>query len=295
MRCTVCPRSCPVDRSESFGFCGCSAIPYVARIGLHHDEEPFFSGTRGSGTIFFSGCNLNCIFCQNHAIHDASFGTPYSPEMLADAMLWLQSQGAHNINLVTPTPHRDSLLKAIPLAKTRGLTLPILYNTNAYETVETIHLLDGLIDLYLPDLKYTDPRLSLKFSYAKDYAAVALDAISAMIDSVGFLRLDENGLAVRGVQIRHLVLPACVYDTRSVLDAILARFGRDCPISLMSQYTPTAQTKEPPLHRKLTVREYDNAVEYALSLGFTHLLIQGMDSVGTHFTPTFTASENKLS
>lgn len=287
MVCTVCPRSCAADRIGKLGFCGCSQVPHVARVALHFDEEPFISGTRGSGTIFFSGCNLNCIFCQNHVIHDASFGTPYSVEALADAMLRLQEEGAHNINLVTPTPHRDSLLKAIPLAKRQGLTIPILYNTNAYETVETIQMLDGLIDLYLPDFKYVDARLSGKFSFAGEYAAIATKAIHAMVDSVGFLTLDENGMAKRGVQIRHLVLPSCVFDTRAVLDTILEQFGKDCPISLMSQYTPTTHTKEPPLNRKLTVREYDNAVEYALSLGFTNLLIQGMDSVGTHFTPTF--------
>lgn len=287
MSCTVCPRHCPVDRQQTAGFCSCTDVARVARIGLHHDEEPAISGTNGSGTVFFTGCNLKCIFCQNHRINDGALGRAYTASELADAMLKLQSDGAHNINLVTPTPHRDTILSAIRHARQRGLNLPIVYNTNAYETVETIRMFEGLADIYLPDFKYADDRLAMAFSTAKDYCRVALDAITEMVRQVGFLKTDDNGIAVRGVHIRHLVLPNCVADTRSVLDLLLEAFGKDCPISIMAQYTPIPQCKKPPLHRRLTQREYDHAVEYALSLGFTNLTIQEASSVGAQYTPDF--------
>jgi Uncharacterized Fe-S protein PflX, homolog of pyruvate formate lyase activating proteins len=202
-------------------------------------------------------------------------------------MLKLQGMGAHNINLVTPTPHRDALVEALRLAKRDGLSIPVVYNTNAYETVETVRAFEGLVDIFLPDLKYIDPRLSLKFSKAADYFDTAIEAISEMVRQVGFMQTDENGIAVRGVRIRHLVLPGCVFDTRAVLDAICARFGSDCPISLMSQFTPIPECTQKPLDRPLTRREYDAALEHCLSLGFTDVFTQELTSVGRSFTPPF--------
>ena len=234
MSCSICPRNCNIDRTAAAGFCGCSSVPLVARAALHFDEEPSISGTRGSGTIFFSGCNLKCIFCQNMVLQDGTLGEPFPVERLAETMLKLQERGAHNINLVTPTPHRDAIVSALRLAKANGLTIPVLYNTNSYETVETIQAYQGLVDIYLPDLKYVDPRLSFKFSRATDYFDVAINAIEEMYRQVGPMVCDGNGLALRGVRIRHLVLPGCIYDTRQVLDAIKAHFGKECPISLMS-------------------------------------------------------------
>jgi len=287
MSCTICPRNCSVDRTAAKGFCGCSSVVRVARAALHFDEEPSISGTNGSGTIFFSGCNLKCIFCQNMVLTDGTLGEAFSVSRLAEAMRKLQAIGAHNINLVTPTPHRDAITEALRIAKREGLTIPVVYNTNAYETVETIRAYEGLVDIYLPDLKYVDPRLSLRFSRASDYFDTAIESISEMIRQVGFMKTDENGIAKKGVRIRHLVLPGCVFDTRAVLDTIKARFGTDCPISLMSQFTPIPECRVKPLDRPLTKREYETAVDYCLSLGFTNVFIQELTSVGRSFTPPF--------
>ena len=287
MSCTICPRNCKIDRTAAKGFCGCSSVVRVARAALHYDEEPSISGSRGSGTIFFSGCNLKCIFCQNMVLTDGTFGEICDVPRLVDIMLKLQSLGAHNINLVTPTPHRDTLTEALRLAKENGLSIPVVYNTNAYETVETIRAFDGLVDIYLPDLKYVDPRLSLKFSRASDYFDTAIEAIGERIRQVGFMQTDADGIAKKGVRIRHLVLPGCVYDTRNVLDAIKDRFGVDCPISLMSQFTPIPECTIKPLDRPLTQREYENALAYCISLGFTDVYTQYLTSVGRSFTPPF--------
>ena len=287
MACNICPRNCKIDRTAAAGFCGCSSVVRIARAALHFDEEPSISGTHGSGTIFFSGCNLKCIFCQNMVLTDGKLGEVFSVPRLAETMLKLEALGAHNINLVTPTPHRDAIVEALRLAKNDGLRIPVVYNTNAYETVDTIKAYRGLVDIYLPDLKYVDPRLSLKFSRASDYFDTAIEAIAEMIDQVGFMQTDENGIAFRGVRIRHLVLPGCVFDTRNVLDAIKARFGTDCPISLMSQFTPIPECTVKPLDRPLTLREYENALEYCISLGFTDVYTQDLTSVGRSFTPPF--------
>ncbi len=287
MPCTICPRNCHIDRTAANGFCGCSSVPKVARAALHFDEEPCISGTRGSGTIFFSGCNLKCIFCQNIVLQDGTLGEPFTVDHLVETMLALQSRGAHNINLVTPTPHRDILVPALRAAKENGLSIPVLYNTNAYETVETIRAYEGLVDLYLPDLKYHDDRLARKFSKVTGYFPIALEAIREMVRQTGFMQTDNSGMALRGVRIRHLVLPGCVFDTRAVLNAVAETFGTDIPLSLMSQYTPMPACKEPPLSRRLTKREYESAVEHCISLGFQNVYIQGFESVGTNYTPPF--------
>ncbi|MBR6039038.1 MAG: radical SAM protein [Clostridia bacterium] len=287
MECNICPRNCKIDRTVAAGFCGCSSVVRIARAALHFDEEPSISGTRGSGTIFFSGCNLKCIFCQNMVLTSGTLGEVFDVPRLADVMLKLQALGAHNINLVTPTPHRDAIVAALRLAKSKGLSIPIVYNTNAYESVDTIRAYEGLVDIYLPDLKYVDPRLSLKFSRAADYFDTAIESITEMIRQVGFMETDENGIAKKGVRIRHLVLPGCVFDTRSVLDAIKDRFDVDCPISLMSQFTPIPECTEKPLDRPLTQREYESALDYCISLGFTDVFTQDLTSVGRSFTPPF--------
>ncbi len=287
MACNICPRNCNIDRTAATGFCGCSSVVRAARAALHFDEEPCISGTRGSGTIFFSGCNLKCIFCQNMVLTGGTLGEVFDVPRLAGVMLKLQALGAHNINLVTPTPHRDAIVAALHLAKSEGLSVPIVYNTNAYETVETIRAYEGLVDIYLPDLKYVDPRLSLKFSRAADYFDTAIGSIAEMIRQVGFMETDENGIAKKGVRIRHLVLPGCVFDTRSVLDAIKDRFGVDCPVSLMSQFTPIPECTIKPLDRPLTPREYEGALDYCISLGFTNVFTQELSSVGRSFTPPF--------
>jgi putative pyruvate formate lyase activating enzyme len=287
MSCNICPRNCNIDRTAAKGFCGCSFVPRVARAALHFDEEPSISGNRGSGTIFFSGCNLKCIFCQNMVLQDGTLGELFSLERLSQTMLKLQSLGAHNINLVTPTPHRDILIPALQLAKSKGLSIPVVYNTSSYETSETIRAFDGLIDIYLPDLKYYNETLALRFSHAPNYNTVALEAIREMVRQVGPMQTDSSGIAVKGVRIRHLVLPGCVFDTRAILDQIVEVFGKDMPLSLMSQYTPIPSCKEPPLSRRLTKQEYHSAVEYCIQLGFTDVFCQGLDSACSEYTPPF--------
>ena len=291
MLCTACPRKCGIDRSKRQGLCGGGMLPRVARAALHFWEEPCISGSRGSGAVFFSGCNLSCVFCQNYLLHDGTLGQAMDTEKLADQFLLLESAGAHNINLVTPTPHTAVLRDALLSAKQRGLSIPIVYNTNAYERADTLASFDGLVDVYLPDLKYVSSVLSERFSGAEDYFPVARDAILEMYRQVGQLTLNDAGLATRGLLVRHLVLPGCVDDTRRVLDAIADMLPRTTYLSLMRQYAPTPAITEPPLNRKLTDREYDRACTYCCDLGFENVYIQDRDSADLAFTPIFTEQQ----
>ena len=286
MSCDLCPRRCNVDRHISPGFCGCGDIMRIARIGLHRYEEPCISGASGSGAVFFSGCNLRCVFCQNKVLQTGKLGKAFSSEALADAMLELQRIGAQNINLVTPTPHVNGICRAIDLARDKGLSLPVVYNTNGYLSVETVNKLSGYVDIWLPDLKYHDQRLADRFSSAPHYFETALLAIERMLEQCGQLVLDENEYAKKGVLIRHLVLPACVYDTRDVLSSIKDHFGTDTYLSLMHQFTPQPDGKAP-LNRCLTKREYNSAVDACLNLGFTRVYIQEGRSATFAFTPAF--------
>lgn len=286
--CESCPRMCGADREREIGLCGAGKTPRVAKIMLHEWEEPFISGTRGSGAVFFSGCNLGCVYCQNHEIRDGGIGTYMDEDALAQAYLRLQQDGAHNINLVTAAPYVPEIVESLRRAKSLGLSIPVVYNTSGYEKVETLRQLDGLVDVYLPDWKYVSPLLSKKFSNAPDYANVASAAIEEMFRQVGELKLDENGVATRGLVIRHLILPGCADDSRSVLDEIVKRFPLSIHLSLMSQYTPQVYTTEFPLNRRITQREYDRVISYALSLGLYNILIQQRDSAQSVYTPQFT-------
>ncbi len=286
--CILCPRRCGLDRTVSFGFCGADTNIRVAKTMLHFWEEPFISGSKGSGTVFFSGCNLGCIYCQNHDIRDGSVGIIYTPDELADSYLALQSQGAHNINLVTAAPHVPHVADSLRRAKASGLKIPVVYNSSGYELVETLRMLDGLVDIYLPDFKYVSAALSSRFSNAPDYHSVAIAAIQEMYRQVGGLILLNDGLAQKGLAIRHLVLPNCVDDTRRVLDEIVTHFPLGTHISLMSQFTPQTDVTDFPLNRKITAREYERAISYALSIGLHNILIQQRNSANAVFTPTFT-------
>ncbi len=286
MSCQLCPRFCQADRSIQKGFCGCTDKMRIARIGLHRYEEPCICGEGGSGGVFFSGCNLRCVFCQNKVLQSGTLGQLFSPDELASAMLELQGIGAENINLVTPTPHVEGICWAIALAKDRGLRLPILYNTNGYLTVDTVDKLSEYVDIWLPDLKYHDQRLADRFSCAPHYFDTAIAAIGRMLSHAGQLALDDAGRAKKGVLIRHLVLPACVYDTRDILLAIAERFGTETYLSLMRQFTPQPDGKAP-LNRRLTRREYDNAVDACLRLGFTRVYLQEAESASFAYTPAF--------
>ena len=286
MSCTLCPRNCSVDRRVQRGFCGCDETMRVARIGLHRYEEPCICGEGGSGAVFFSGCNLRCVFCQNKVLQSGRLGQDFTPASLAKAMLELQALGAQNINLVTPTPHVNGILRTLDLAKEGGLTLPIVYNTNGYLSVDTVDKLSNYVDIWLPDFKYHDQRLADRFSSAPRYFETALASIGRMLEHSGQLQTDETGRASKGVLIRHLVLPGCVYDTRDVLASIAAHFGTETYLSLMHQFTPQPDAKAP-LNRRLTKREYENAVEACLSLGFSRVYIQEALSATFAYTPDF--------
>lgn len=284
----LCPRKCGADRSIQRGVCGADDQVRVAKIMLHQWEEPFISGTRGSGAVFFSGCNLGCVYCQNHEIRDGEIGDVYDVTALADAYLKLQQDGAHNINLVTAAPYVPNVAESLRLAKAQGLTIPVVYNSSGYECVEAIRSLESLVDIYLPDYKYISPLLAQKFSNAPDYAQIASPAITEMYRQVGDLVLDENGVAKRGLVVRHLILPGCADDSRKVLDEIVRILPLTTHISLMSQYTPQVYTTEFPLNRKITQREYDRVISYAFSLVLHNILLQTRDSAKSIFTPQFT-------
>lgn len=288
MKCMLCPRACGVERETHVGFCGAPAQPVIARAALHFWEEPPISGTRGSGAIFFCGCNLDCLFCQNHEINHASIGREWSADELAALMLHLQAEGAHNINLVTPTPHIETIIPAVRRAREQGLQIPIVYNTNGYETIETLHRLEGVVDIYLPDLKYTSALPARKYSGAEDYFRYAGPAVVEMHRQCGELVCDENGIARRGLIVRHLVLPGSVDETRRILDFIAEKLPLTTHISLMGQYMPCHRASEiPPLNRKLLRREYDRAIAYCIQLGFEHVSIQSLDASDAAFVPEF--------
>ncbi|MEG1547734.1 MAG: radical SAM protein [Clostridia bacterium] len=285
--CTLCPRECGIDRKNSSGACGAMELPYIARADLHMWEEPFISGTRGSGTIFFCGCNLQCIFCQNHSISQGIIGHAADADLIAKTMLKLQEIGANNINLVTPTPHIDVIVPALQIAKDNGLIIPIVYNTNSYEKVDALRRLEGLIDIYLPDLKYVSGIASLKFSGAEDYFEYASKAVLEMQRQCGQLTVDNNGMAVRGIAIRHLVLPGCIDEARGVLNFIKANLPITTYISLMGQYVPCYKADNPPLNRRLLKSEYQRAIDYCCLLGFENVMIQEQDASSTEYTPDF--------
>ena len=284
----LCPRACGVERETHVGFCGAPAQPVIARAALHFWEEPPISGTRGSGAIFFCGCNLDCLFCQNHEINHASVGREWSTDELAALMLHLQAEGAHNINLVTPTPHIETIIPAVRRAREQGLQIPIVYNTNGYETIETLHRLEGVVDIYLPDLKYASALPARKYSGAEDYFRFAGPAVVEMHRQCGELVCDENGIARRGLIVRHLVLPGSVDETRRILDFLAENLPLTTHISLMGQYMPCHRASEiPPLNRKLLRREYDRAITYCIQLGFEHVSIQSLDASDAAFVPEF--------
>lgn len=286
--CVLCPRKCGADRNTQRGVCGAPRFPYVAKAALHMWEEPCISGRRGSGAIFFCGCNMNCVFCQNCDISRGSVGNIYDADGIARLMLRLQDKGAHNVNLVSPAPFVPVLADAIGRAKSGGLSIPVVYNTNSYERVEALEMLDGLVDIYLPDLKYVSGAVAKKYSGTENYFEYAAPAIGEMFRQAGLLELDGDGIARKGIIIRHLVLPGSLDETRRVLDYIAESFPREITVSLMSQYVPCHKAREmPPLDRKLLRREYERAVDYCLSLGLENAFIQEMGSAKREYTPVF--------
>lgn len=292
-RCELCPRRCGADRRYTAGFCGVGDTVKIARAALHHWEEPCISGTAGSGTVFFSGCTLKCVYCQNYRLSHENFGKEISVGRLAEIFLELQEQGAHNINLVTATHYLPSVLEALTLAKPK-LRIPVVYNCGGYERVETIRALEGFVDIYLPDLKYYDVGLSEKYSGARDYFPVAVAAIGEMIRQTGGLQWDEKqpSLLKRGVVIRHMTLPGAKEDSFRILEEIAETFPRHSYlISLMSQYTPFYKSRlYPEIDRRITSYEYGKVVDKAIELGLTEGYMQEKSSAKEEYTPPFDLS-----
>ncbi len=275
-RCDLCPRACGVDRkSEKTGYCGVGSLPRVASINLHPWEEPLISGTRGSGTIFFAGCTLKCIFCQNYPISQLGVGREMSVEDLASGMLDLQNKGAHNINLVTSTHQMPAVVRALVSAARRGLRVPLVYNSSGYESLETLRLLDGIIDVYLPDIKYSDPETARKYSGAADYVSCNREALVEMWRQVGPIRTDAEGIARKGMIVRHLVLPENLSGSGECLSFLARRIGVQVWVSLMNQYFPAHKgPSTPPLDRKATKEEYEAAFAAMTELGILNGFVQ---------------------
>lgn len=284
--CKLCAFNCNVNRDECLGRCKCGASPKLALASIHMWEEPCISGTNGSGTVFFSGCNFNCVFCQNHQISHEQFGKEITIERLAEIFLELQAKNVHNINLVSPTPYVHNIIKALDIAKQNGLTIPVVYNTNSYENVETIKMLKGYVDIYLPDLKYFDNELGMKYSKIPNYFNVATEAIKEMISQVGTPKFDENGIIKSGVIIRHLVLPTHLTETRKIINWIKQNLPQDIFVSIMAQYFPTYKANEfSELGRKLTRREYEFILNMVCELENGY--IQELGSHEEEYVPTF--------
>lgn len=292
MKCDLCPRKCLVDRKKGEkGICGQTENLKVARAALHFWEEPCISGDAGSGAVFFSGCPLHCVFCQNENIANGTVGKEISLERLVDIFLELQEKGANNINLVTPGHFVTQIVKALDQARREGLTLPVVYNTSSYETVDTIKMLDGYVDIYLPDFKYMSPVLSKKYSHAPDYAEVAKAAIAEMVRQTGkavFVNGDEDNLILSGTIVRHLTLPGCMEDSMQILKYLHETYGDTIYISIMNQFTPLSNLeKYPELNRKITDEEYETLVDYAIEIGIENGFIQEGDTAEESFIPAF--------
>jgi len=284
--CTLCGRGCGVDRRVSLGFCSVPDRLYVSRAALHHWEEPPISGTRGSGTIFFSGCSLGCVFCQNREISRGRSGREISVLRLAEIMLELEASGAHNINFVTPTHYAPSIKEAILTARGMGLAIPTVYNTGSYDTVETLRMLEGVIDIYLPDFKYYLPKTAEKLSQASDYPTVASAAISEMARQTGAPALDGEGIMRRGTIVRVLLLPGHVAEAKLAVKHLLDTYVDSVYVSLMSQYTPM-QGMTPPLDRPVTHDEYRDLCDYAERVGVTLGFTQEHGTASESFIPAF--------
>lgn len=288
--CTLCPRHCHANRlSGQTGYCGQTADITAARAALHFWEEPCLSGDRGSGAVFFSGCNLRCVFCQNHDIALGRAGQSISISRLAEIFLELQTKGAHNINLVTPTHFIPQIALALDAARQQGLLLPVVYNTGSYEEPDALRLLEGLVDIYLPDLKYFSPELSQRFSQAPDYFEKAAAALAEMYRQVGPpVFTDENGLLQRGIIVRHLVLPGQTRDSKKILRYLYETYGDNIYISIMNQYTPLSHVAHiPELNRRVTAEEYDRVLHFARQLGISNGFRQEGSAAAESFIPAF--------
>ena len=284
--CNLCPRNCNINRYKELGFCRQSNKLRLALAKLFFYEEPPISGKNGSGTIFFTGCNLKCIFCQNYDISTKNIGKVITIKRLSEIMLELQSKGAHNINLVTPTIYVPQIIKAIKLAKKKGLSIPIIYNSSGYETTDTIKLLNGYIDVYLPDLKYFNDDIAIKYSKANNYFNHASKAIEEMIKQTGPCKFNKNGLITKGVIVRHLLLPGHLDDSKKIIK-YLSKYKDDIYISIMNQYTPIRKLKYEELNHPVNEDDYYKLIDYALSLGINNAFCQEDETAKESFIPNW--------
>jgi putative pyruvate formate lyase activating enzyme len=288
--CNLCPRNCGVNRlNGEYGFCLSVGITVrVAKVSLHQWEEPCLSGTKGSGTIFFSNCNLKCVFCQNHSISHNSIGKEISIERLSEIFLEQQEKGAHNINLVTPTHYVPQIIEAIKMAKKNGLHLPIIYNSNGYENIRTIKALKGFIDIYLPDLKYFHNKYGIKYSNSPNYFENASKAIEEMVSQIDSIKFNSEGIMEKGIIIRHLMLPGLLFDSKKVIDYIFKTFKSSVYISIMNQFTPVNNLEDyPEINKALNPKHYEALIDYCLELGISKAFIQEEGTVSESFIPDF--------
>ena len=287
--CSLCPRMCKIDRESTTGYCGVKNTLRVARAALHFWEEPCISGEEGSGAVFFTGCNLRCVFCQNYHIARAEQGKEITVERLAEIFLELQEQKANNINLVTATHYVPQVTRALQQAKTQGLQIPVVYNCGGYERVETLKMLEGLVDIYLPDFKYMDSERAKRYSHAAAYPEIAKEALAEMVRQQPKCVFDERGMMTKGVIVRHLMLPGGIKDSKAVVKYLYETYGNSIYISLMNQYTPLPHVESyPEINRKLKKFEYDRLVDYAISLGVENGFIQEGETASESFIPAFT-------
>ncbi len=289
MQCNICPRRCGADRENgSLGFCGASNKIRIARAALHFWEEPCLSGKNGAGTVFFSHCNMKCVYCQNYRISTRGAGHEVSIGELAEIFLDLQSQGANNIDLVTPTHYALDIAEAVKKAKDSGLHIPVLYNCGGYESVETLKRLEGLIDIYMPDMKYYRDKYAVKYSSAPRYFETACAALEEMYRQTGAVVLDKNGIMQSGVIVRHMMLPGLMLDTKKIMDYLFDTYGNNIYISLMSQYTPLKNVERfPELNRKIDMKKYNSIVDYCMNRGMENVFIQEGSAAKESFIPCF--------
>lgn len=287
--CTLCIRNCNVNRNNgNKGICNSTNNIKIARAALHFWEEPCISGVNGSGTVFFSNCNLKCVFCQNYKISSEGFGTEITIDRLSEIFLELQDKGANNINLVTPTHFVPQIIEALKIAKNKGLHLPIIYNTNSLDSLDTIRSLNGYIDVYLPDFKYFEDKYALKYSKIKGYSKNVIEIIEEMIKQVGGPKFNKEGIIQKGVIVRHLLLPGLLFDSKKIIDAIYKKFGDSVYISLMNQYTPMYNAKMyPEINKSINEKTYDSLIDYALSIGLKNGFIQESGTNSEEFVPDF--------
>ncbi len=294
-KCTLCPRNCQANRTTTLGYCKSSTTIQIGNYSLHQWEEPPISGNHGSGTIFFTHCSLNCIYCQNYELTKNHKGYTVSITKLADIMLTLQKKGAHNINLVTPTHYVPNIINTLTIAKDKGLTIPIIYNTSSYENIDTLKLLNNKIDIYLPDLKYYSSNLAQKYSNAPNYFNIATKAIAEMYNQVGSPQFNDEGIITKGLIVRHLVLPDHIEDSKKILKYLYDAYKDNIYISIMNQYTPVRTTPYPNLNRPLTKKEYNEVIDYAYELGIRNAFVQDGETNKESFIPIFTNSkQNKF-